>query len=123
MANSPKNNEIRMNRVLNAWKTLAADKSFGGMKLADFEAQVNKSLAPRRRLVEIEDEKTEQATLRDTEDEVTTDKIEVVVAGVIADPDFGSDSALYEAMGYVRKSERKSGLTRKKNNLKPKPSE
>lgn len=35
--------------------------------------------------------------------------------GVTGDPEFGDDSALYGAMGYVRKSERKSGLTRKKN--------
>jgi hypothetical protein len=32
---------------------------------------------------------------------------------VTGDPAFGPDSSLYEAMGYVRKSERKSGLTRK----------
>lgn len=119
MAKSPKNNEEKMHRVLNAWKTLAADKSFGGMKLADFEAQVENSMKPRRRLVEIKDEETEQTTLRDTEDEITLDKIELAVAGVVADPNFGSDSALYEAMGYVRKSERKSGLTRKKNNQNP----
>jgi hypothetical protein len=34
---------------------------------------------------------------------------------VLAAPSEGDDSALYEAMGYVRKSARKSGLTRKKN--------
>jgi hypothetical protein len=32
---------------------------------------------------------------------------------VLGDPAYGPDSALYEALGYVRKSERKSGLTRK----------
>ena len=41
-------------------------------------------------------------------------RVQLVVAGVIADPTEGANSALYEAMGYVRKSERKSGLTRKK---------
>jgi hypothetical protein len=39
--------------------------------------------------------------------------VQLVVNGVVGDPTFGPDSALYEAMGYVRKSERKSGLTRK----------
>jgi hypothetical protein len=38
-----------------------------------------------------------------------------VVNGVKGDPAFGEDSDLYETMGYVRKSERKSGLTRKKS--------
>ncbi len=40
-------------------------------------------------------------------------KIQLVVAGVLADPNEGPDSPLYEAFGYTRKSERKSGLTRK----------
>ena len=29
----------------------------------------------------------------------------------MGNPDYGSDSDLYEAMGHVRKSERKIGLT------------
>jgi hypothetical protein len=43
-----------------------------------------------------------------------------VVNGVRADPEEGDDSALYEAMGYTRRSERKSGLTRKKPPTTPK---
>jgi hypothetical protein len=35
------------------------------------------------------------------------------VNGVLADPEEGPDSPLYEAFGYTRASERKSGLTRK----------
>jgi len=116
MPQSPKVNEEKMLRIQNAWKTLAPDKSFGGMTLAEFITQVNKSLAPRQRLIELEDEILQEQATRDEEDEATMNKIELIVAGVIADPTEGSDSALYEAMGYVRKSERKSGLTRKKKN-------
>ena len=36
-----------------------------------------------------------------------------VVNGVLAGPTEGPDSALYAAFGYTRKSERKTGLTRK----------
>lgn len=114
MAQSPKINEDKMLKVQSAWRNLAPTKTFGGMRLEDFDIQVGKSLAPRQRLLELEDEKLQQQALRDSEDEITMDKIEFIVAGVIADPTEGSDSALYEAMGYVRKSERKSGLTRKK---------
>jgi hypothetical protein len=101
--------------VLTAWKTLAPDKSFGGMTAAQFEAQVNKSLAPRTRLEELDDEVKQQQALRESEDATTMSKINLIVNGVLADPTEGDDSALYEAMGYVRKSDRKSGLTRKKN--------
>lgn len=38
-------------------------------------------------------------------------QIGMAVAG---DPAYGNDSPLYGAMGFVRKSEKKSGLTRKK---------
>ena len=114
MPKNPKDSEEKMLQVLNAWKTLAPDKSFGAMTAAQFEAQVNKSLAPRARLDRLEDEKREQIALREAEDEVSMTKVQLVVNGVLADPDEGEDSALYEAMGYIRKSARKSGLTRKK---------
>lgn len=114
MPNSPKNNEEKMLMVLNAWKTLAPDKQFGGMTVAQYETQINKSLAPRTRLDELDGEIKQQQALRETEDETTMSKVNLIVNGVLADPTEGDDSALYEAMGYIRKSDRKSGLTRKR---------
>lgn len=114
MANSPKEDEEKMQMVLNALKTLAPDKTFGGSTVATFETQVNKSLAPRARLIQIEDEKKQQQALRESEDRITMKQVQLIVNGVLADSEYGDDSALYEAMGYVRKSERASGLTRKK---------
>ena len=119
MPKSPKENEEKMLKVLNAWKTLAPDKSFGGMTVVQYEEQVNKSLAPRRRLEELEDERLQQFALRDTMDEKTIGDVQLIVNGVLADPTEGANSALYEAMGYVRKDDRKSGLTRKKKTDEP----
>ena len=48
-------------------------------------------------------------------DTATMKMCEMIKNGVVADPLFGDDSALYEALGYIRKSNRRSGLTRKKN--------
>jgi hypothetical protein len=42
-----------------------------------------------------------------------------VVNGVLADPTEGPDSALYAAFGYTRKSDRKTGLTRKRKEKPP----
>lgn len=117
----PKSVEEKMNKVLTAWKTLAPAKSFGGMTVAEYESQVIKSRVPRQALDSLEDEVMGQQALRDAEDLITLGKIELVVAGVIADPTEGNNSALYEAMGYIRKSERKSGLTRKKVSPAPNP--
>lgn len=114
MPYSPKEMEDKMLKVLNAWRTLAPTKMFAGITLEMFEAQVNKSLAPRKRLNALEGEKIQQMADRDTEDKKTMNNVLSVVAGVVADPTEGADSALYEAMGYVRKADRKSGLTRKR---------
>ena len=43
-----------------------------------------------------------------------------VINGILADPDEGPDSPLYEAIGYTRRSERKTGLTRKRKDLSKK---
>jgi hypothetical protein len=48
-------------------------------------------------------------------------KTALVINGVIGNPAYGPDSDLYGAMGYVRKSQRQSGLTQKSNVPTPAP--
>ena len=43
-----------------------------------------------------------------------------VARAIAGDPNYGEDSDLYEGTGRVRKSERKTGLTRKKKTEEPK---
>jgi hypothetical protein len=50
---------------------------------------------------------------RSDADLAANEVLDLVVNSVRGTPGFGQDSALYRALGYVRKSERKSGLTRK----------
>jgi hypothetical protein len=115
MPTNPKTNEQKMERMLNAWETLAPDKSFGGMTLAQFRAAAQPAQAARARIDDLEDQLKQALTARDTADEAFLLKAQLVVNGVLADPTEGPDSALYEAFGYTRKSERRSGLTRKRN--------
>lgn len=114
MPKNPKKNEEKMKKALNALKTLAPNVKFNGKGVEELEAQINRSMAPRQRLEEIDNEKAEQIALRDSEDVRSLAMIDKIVAGIIGHDDFGEDSALYEAFGYIRKSDRKSGLTRKK---------
>lgn len=114
MADTPRENEIKYDRFLNALKTLAPTKTFGGVTLADFETQIGKSDAPRERIAVRDDETKQDEVERGSEDTATMRMCEMIKNGVLADPDFGDDSALYEAFGYIRKSMRKSGLTRKR---------
>ncbi len=114
---NPKTNQQKIERMLNAWETLAPGKSFGGMTLAQFKAAAQPALDARQQIDDLEDQRTQALATRDNADEAFLDKAQLVVNGVLADPTEGDDSALYEAFGYTRKSDRKSGLTRKSNKL------
>ena len=115
---SPKANQEKYDEVEKAWKDLAPNETFGGMTLAQFQARLKPSKDQREALDQLDNQMKEHITGRDGADIVSMNGVELVVNGVIGNPAFGPDSALYEAMGYIRKSERKSGLTRKK---KPSP--
>ncbi len=118
---SPKDKELKMQQMLDAWQTLAPAKSFGGMTLTQFQAVAAPAQAARQTIGDLEDQMTQAINVRDAADEVFAEKAQLVVAGVLADPTEGPDSSLYEAFGYTRKSERKSGLTRKAAGGTPPP--
>lgn len=105
--------EEKLQSVLKAWETLRPTKKFAGMTHAEFLAKVQPSLSTRAELVKLETQITAQSDLRDKADVVSNTQMALVVNSVKGDPDEGEDGELYEAMGYVRKSERKTGLTRK----------
>ena len=98
--------------MLNAWRTLAPEKSFAGLTLAQFEAAAAPSQTARRRIADLDNQRAQAAAEREHADDAFEATAKRVVAGVLADPTEGPDSALYEAFGYTRTSERKSGLTR-----------
>ena len=79
----------------------------------DEEAGQGKTAA-REQIDDLEDQLRLAKAARARADEEFLAKAQLVVAGVLADPTEGPDSALYEGMGYTRKSDRKSGLTRKR---------
>lgn len=116
---APKKTKERLDRIVNAWQTLAPDKPFGDMTLEQFKAKIKPSYDSRERLEKLEDQRTSEINTRDDVDRESLDAAQMVVNGVRGDPTEGPDGALYEAFGYVRDSERSSGLTRKK---KTKPS-
>jgi hypothetical protein len=114
MPSNPNTTKAKLDQVTAAWEELAADKSFGGMTLAQFKAACKPSLDAREELARLDSQLTQWQNRRDDADATTSETIQKVVKGVVGDPAFGEDCDLYEAMGYVRKSERKSGLTKKK---------
>ena len=104
----------RLEHFTRAWKTNAADAEFGGMTLEGFGEATGDSLRYRNEITKLEIRLKGLKVARDNADKVSMEKIDLVVNSVRGTPGFGKDSALYRALGYVRTSERKSGLVRKK---------
>jgi hypothetical protein len=110
----PKTTLEKLNLVISGWETLAPEKSFGGMTLAQFKAAVKPSFDTREELRALESQVQSKQIERDNADAESLRRVQRVVNGVVGDPDEGPDSDIYDAFGYTRKSERKTGLTRKK---------
>ena len=103
---------LRRAAFTNAWQEFAADESFAGMTLAEFEAATAPAVAIRE---EIEQSLVKLAGLRRQRgalDEELRSRLNLVINAVRGDPMHGEDSPLYKAIGYVPKSERASGLRR-----------
>jgi hypothetical protein len=110
---SPKDIENRIVRLLTSWENLAPTKSFAGITLEQCRTAVAASLTSRQQIGSLEDQLERAIDVRDSADVVSLAKLQQVVNGILADGTEGPDSSLYAALGYIRKSERKSGLTRK----------
>ena len=113
---NPKGNETVFERGLRALRNMAPDTRFKGKGLAEFSAQVERCMASRRRLEDLGSATNSELLVRESEDERALAMLDNIIDGVIGHEDFGDDSALYEELGFVRKSQRKSGLTRKRKN-------
>lgn len=115
MAQAPKTVYDDTNAIIQAWDELAPAATFAGMTLDQYRAAVKPSLDARQKIDDLETDLKALQDARDAADVTTTKTNADVVKSVVADKNYGDDSALYERMGYVRKSARRSGLTRKKS--------
>ncbi len=112
MSLSPSIIKEKLDQAVSAWETLRPTKSFGGMTLDQFKAKVKPSYDARVALDSLDNQRTAAMDQRDHADTDSSAALLLVVNSVKGDPAEGEDGELYEAMGYVRKSERQSGLHR-----------
>ena len=103
----------KLNQLLKGWQDHAPDKSFGGMTLAEFKVKVKPSFDARESIEAAKSQWKDGQNRLANSDVETLRLTQRVVNAIKGDPDMGDDSSLYEAAGYVRRSERKSGLGRK----------
>ena len=116
---TPKKTSEKIKTVIDAWSDLAQDKKFALMTLEEFKQRIKPSLETRLSLKTLKDTQIDALTTRYQSDEESMKTLLLVVNAIKGDPTEGEDSALYKACGYVRKSERKSGLTRKSKTAQP----
>jgi hypothetical protein len=118
MADAPKNTVQTTDAIKAAWKKYAAAATFAGMTEAQYETKVKPSYDIRGQIADLEQQVAQLIRDRDATDVITDKTNQSVIKGIVGDVNYGDDSDLYGACGYVRKSERKSGLTRKNNATK-----
>ena len=97
-----------------AWKIYDPAKLLYGQTQEQFADRINSYLKRIDRVNELETLLDGARNDRDTEGREIETMMPLLRSAIIADPDHGPDSSLYEAFGGVRKSERRSGLTRKR---------
>ena len=96
-----------------AWKNQAADAVFAGKPLAEMEAALAAVQQANGELIKLNQARSAAVKVRDEKLSSLTALARLVVRGVQAHPEYGEDSPLYRAMGFVPISERSSGLIRR----------
>ena len=102
----------KITRTTEAWEEHAVDAKFAEMTLDEFKAKVKPSLDSREKIASLRRQLEAAIKKRQESDAASTDICTKVVNAVRGDIEHGDDSALFKALGYVPKSERRSGLRR-----------
>jgi hypothetical protein len=97
-----------------AWETHAPDETFFATTLAQYKAKVQLSRDARATIASLEQQLAAAINERDRIDKENLALEQNIAKAVAGDPRHGDDSDFYEGTGRVRKSEKRSGLTRKK---------
>ena len=116
---NPKRVAEKLQKVVDAWETLRPAKQFAGMTLEQFKARVQPSVAARSQVTVLRNKVTDSRVLRHQSDGASLELAQLVVNAVKGDIEEGENSPLYAAMGYVPKSLKQSGLTRRGQTTPP----
>ena len=103
----------KCNVMNEAWIEGAQGVTFYGITQTDFQNFITAVAAEEAAIADLESELKTKRDARDNKYVALNDKRIKIGHGVAGSPDYGNDSPLYGAMGFVRKSDRASGLTRK----------
>ena len=112
MPNNPSTCEKCFEGAINSWRSPRPTKKFLGLTVDEFEAKYQDCFEVRDEIKDLEKKLSGARVSRDKLDGEGQDLLGRFVNAIKADENEGEDSELLEAMGYVIKSRRKSGLHR-----------
>ena len=112
---NPNRTVDKAGQVSVAWQQHAPAASFAGMTLEQFREKIGASQTTRDKVAAAEADLRGFIASRAVADVATRDAVTLVVNSIRGNPDFGPNSDLYRACGYIPFGERASGLTRKGN--------
>lgn len=115
MKRKSKNAAAKAETIADAWEEYAPDAKFAGMTSVQYRNATKPSSDSRSEKALLHSQLRAKHELVVTSDAATRKINKQVVAAIVGDPDFGPDSPLYAAAGYVPDSLRKSGKTNKHN--------
>ena len=105
---------VRSLKMLASWKEEASTiETFGDVTLSDLESAYNDMLAAESTLAQSKAAVDQDRIRYNEAGAIVLQMQRKVYLGVITQ--LGEDAPILKSMGYVRKSERKSGLTRRNN--------
>ena len=109
----------RVTQMNDAWEQGAKTTAFGGITQPQFDTKIKAAAAADQEIDDMEAAISLKKQARAGLYADLNDDSVKILAGIKGDPAFGDDHPLVDAMGFVRDSQRKSGLTRGKKESKP----
>ena len=101
------------------WKEQAPSAVFAGKTLADLETAIAAHTGANLEVDKASKALSAALKTRGDENTALNELLQVIVRGVAGHADYGDNSPLYRAMGFIPRSERASGLTRKGTKANP----
>jgi hypothetical protein len=114
MKSSATSVEGKVDRALRAWESSCPEQAFADMTLEQFRQRLQRFFESKAKFAAADTTWSSARQERNTAYAEAVELTKGVVSSVKGHPKYGENSAVYTAMGYVPKSERSSGLTRKR---------
>ena len=110
--NQTKSVSLRREQFLAAWREYAPGASFSGIDLAMFEADTQVLPDRSKIMEELKTKMTGAKLARDQAEQFVNDQMVRIALAIRGSEAYGEDCPFYRALGFIPKSERRTGRPR-----------